>query len=58
MTTLLYSLLSIFWILCAIGSCLLYRWEFKEITTGIIILSIVMAPFALIAGIINYLIER
>lgn len=58
MTILLYILLTIFWGLCAFGSIILYKWQFKEITVSITILSIVLAPIGLMAGIINYLIEK
>ncbi len=58
MTILLYTLLIIFWALCAYGSIMFYKWQFKDITIGITILSIVLAPIGLMAGIINYLLEK
>src|SRR5574343_1223861 len=54
----LILLLSILWILCIVGSIYLYKWEFKKVSIDFIILSILLAPCTLIAGIINYLVER
>ena len=53
-----YILLIIFWVLCSYSSIKLYLWQFKDISIGMVILLIVTPPFGLIAGIINYLIEK
>ena len=53
-----YILLIIFWALCSYVSIKLYLWQFKDITKGMVTLHILTSPIGLIAGIINYLIEK